>query len=964
MSETDISLKVGLETQDAEKTAKDLQKEIKDIFESRTGESSASLTNLEIQMKKNYDQAQLLQEQLDELKKRPPEIDTSQIEDSTKELEALRAKQERLRVMFAQEVKFGFPSATHRKNIRDMGNELLELDAKIKELEAGPQPVIIPIESTEEYKKLEAQIDATNDKLKQQIIRYREIEMTQDAANEKAIQRQLADGTRAEEKTKAAAAKAAAEAMKKSRAEMIASNKAMMGLESTARGLMRLMPGMRMTGIYTFRALRRGITQLISSAGGITTLIKKIGTAIASHPAILAITALIAAIVLLIKKLRELKQEAEEFVDNLIDGLKDAIKVIGKAGKNLIGALSVGFIKIGTFLPKLFAKSINAIINKLMSLKSIVTENIKLMAQWNNGNNGVNTALSNITSSLNYLKATVATVVAPILTVVEPMLTRIIDRLAEMTTQVGMFIAKLTGASKFQKAIKLQKDYAEALAETNGQLSSFDKLNVIGQDNTTVDFGLYDIEETPIPKWFDDLESIGRKVGIIVTNALGKIPWKAVKKNAKDAAKGIADFIDGISGVEGLGDSIGRTLGQAVNTVSGFINNFLDNLDGVKLGEQIGNFFETAIKVVDWEDIGSMFSGGVNKLADIIVGFTKKFNGADLGKALTDFLSTALGDINWPKVQEAINGLITDFVGFLNAVITPENFSLIGKTLANVMTTLFEGAKKFADEVEWEQWGESISTAINDFVSNFNWVLAAKSISKIASGLLTTLLKAVSTIKWGDIGDKLIEFLSNIDWKSIANYAKDISQKLRDGLKSIWKQLKESGAFEDIMDVIVDFMNEKKEWEKMLKKIKKDVINKIFLEEFKNTINPLNWFDFSELEEKIRSIKDFFGIDTTTTHKSSSGAIHGGTHVHGYATGTVIPPTHSEFLARLGDNNKETEVVSPLSTIKEALQEVMTEQQINVTFQVEGDPNKIFNVVQKEAKQYNKRTGSVAFGGA
>ena len=41
------------------------------------------------------------------------------------------------------------------------------------------------------------------------------------------------------------------------------------------------------------------------------------------------------------------------------------------------------------------------------------------------------------------------------------------------------------------------------------------------------------------------------------------------------------------------------------------------------------------------------------------------------------------------------------------------------------------------------------------------------------------------------------------------------------------------------------------------------------------------------------------------------------------ATGTVVPPRAGEFAAILGDNNRETEVVSPLSTIEQALDNVM-----------------------------------------
>lgn len=54
----------------------------------------------------------------------------------------------------------------------------------------------------------------------------------------------------------------------------------------------------------------------------------------------------------------------------------------------------------------------------------------------------------------------------------------------------------------------------------------------------------------------------------------------------------------------------------------------------------------------------------------------------------------------------------------------------------------------------------------------------------------------------------------------------------------------------------------------------------------------------------------FAGIDTS--------------QIPGYATGQVIPARMKQHLAILGDNNRETEVVSPLSTIRQALREEAT----------------------------------------
>ena len=54
------------------------------------------------------------------------------------------------------------------------------------------------------------------------------------------------------------------------------------------------------------------------------------------------------------------------------------------------------------------------------------------------------------------------------------------------------------------------------------------------------------------------------------------------------------------------------------------------------------------------------------------------------------------------------------------------------------------------------------------------------------------------------------------------------------------------------------------------------------------------------------------------------GEVSLGRSIPALATGTVVPPNR-QFMAILGDNKRETEVVSPLSTMKQALLEAMQE---------------------------------------
>lgn len=82
------------------------------------------------------------------------------------------------------------------------------------------------------------------------------------------------------------------------------------------------------------------------------------------------------------------------------------------------------------------------------------------------------------------------------------------------------------------------------------------------------------------------------------------------------------------------------------------------------------------------------------------------------------------------------------------------------------------------------------------------------------------------------------------------------------------------------------------------------------------------------------------------------------------ATGTVVPASSREFIAKLGDNNTETEVVSPLSTMKQAFLEAMAESgfggNANVNVYLEGNAKGLFRVVRQEASDYFRTTGDNA----
>lgn len=76
------------------------------------------------------------------------------------------------------------------------------------------------------------------------------------------------------------------------------------------------------------------------------------------------------------------------------------------------------------------------------------------------------------------------------------------------------------------------------------------------------------------------------------------------------------------------------------------------------------------------------------------------------------------------------------------------------------------------------------------------------------------------------------------------------------------------------------------------------------------------------------------------------------------AQGMVVPANYGEFLAVLGDNRKDTEVVSPLSTIKQAVAEVIgsggNEQQV-IVLTLDGEV--VFKKMIEKTKRYKQAMG-------
>lgn len=256
------------------------------------------------------------------------------------------------------------------------------------------------------------------------------------------------------------------------------------------------------------------------------------------------------------------------------------------------------------------------------------------------------------------------------------------------------------------------------------------------------------------------LNSVMQKViqfATTVTNALGSIfGWKyevSVGGIADDWSSSMEDFADSE-------DDATNSAKKLKNTLLGFdeINALTDNTDSSsgKGNSGTGN-------------IGDGDTGGLVPTDTIFKKFKSDIPDLfSLGEYISKALRNALAGIDWDSIYDKARNFGRGLAEFLNGLIRPDTFYQVGRTLANSLNTVVYGALEFAKTFDWSNFGKSIAEGINGVFLNWDAKSTAQMINKWVQGLFTTLVDALTHIKWGAIAKRIGEFLSNLEIKTVA----------------------------------------------------------------------------------------------------------------------------------------------------------------------------------------------------
>lgn len=199
--------------------------------------------------------------------------------------------------------------------------------------------------------------------------------------------------------------------------------------------------------------------------------------------------------------------------------------------------------------------------------------------------------------------------------------------------------------------------------------------------------------------------------------------------------------------------------------------------------------------------------------------------------------------------------------------------------------------------------------------------------------LALDLLAAVSNVIGGifDILSGLIDFIVGVftgDWKKAWEGVKEI-------FSGIWKLI-----FGNVQTVIEDISN-------LISGVMKS-ISKLLEAVGKAPVGPA-----------LRSGKSGYTSGRTTYPTSAYAAIP--YRMPRLATGTVVPPRAGEFAAILGDNKREPEVVSPLSTIEQGVENALSRHNFgggDITIKFTGSLAELARILKPELDRETSRRGT------
>lgn len=673
------------------------------------------------------------------------------------------------------------------------------------------------------------------------------------------------------------------------------------------------------------------------------------------------------------------QHKAAENYKKLGNTAKNSLEKVNKAQKK-----SNGFL--GTMASRFKGLALSLLIfNQVSKAFNSLTNGIKEgFSNLYKGNKGFKSSVDSLKASVLTLKNSFAAAFRPLVEIAIPYIQKAIKAITQLINKMGQFFALITGQKTYTKAVEQTADaFKEAGKEADGYLSPLDEINKYQSKDDSGATGSSAgamFEEVPIdnklPAFLEKIAAYGKELKSIFSqgfmDGLGdwEYRWEDIKESIASIKENLKEiFLD--PEVTGAADSYAKSTAYMLGSVAGSATSIglsigTNLLGGIEkyLSQNKGRIKEYFVSMFSiGDEINNIIAELSQSIALIFEAFAseeaQQLTANTLGILLNTFMNLSeiaakfSRDIlkvfaqpiidNAEKFKTALEGIL----GFLSQI-TGTIKEGLDETFAKFNEVYDEHLKPFFDSVSQglsnltskflDFWNGKVKPVLDKWAEKFD-VLWKEHIQPALSSAMEL---------FGSLGDLLKAFWENriypmISW--IIDYVFPVLLPLLDTLYN---------AAVKVLGGIWDFL-------------------KLIIDGAKKAIDLLTAFtkgDSSSIFEASANIV-FGKKESSTSARAASvsaapaARMLSGIEFPGYATGQVIPTSMKKHLAWLGDNNRETEVVSPLSTIEQAVENVLARRGSNgnqtVVVKLIADGKELTDLVIRNGEVRQMSSGSNPF---
>lgn len=662
--------------------------------------------------------------------------------------------------------------------------------------------------------------------------------------------------------------------------------------------------------------------------------------------------------------LSKAKKKAEEYKKSLLgvdQNQKKADKSSKKLGTSMKQTAKKGAVPLSKSIVKLSNMFQLMVIRMAMrAALQAAKEGFENLAQYSDE---TNKSISSLMSANTRLKNSFATAAAPVLNVMAPALKSLIDLLSEATSWAGQLFATLSGKTTFVKAVDVEEDYGASLKDSNKELEKKEKLNkklsfsfddlIQAQSNAqksdyigpTPDQMFETVEIT------DDIVTFADTVKGVLSGLFDPIKqsWEENGHYATEAAKTAFNSLKTLAGdvgasfmqvwkTEGYGKQITDDLLVTFGNLMLTVGNLADQFDeawrsgdtGTSIMRHLGDivleitgfFREASESIKDWSsklDFSPLLRSFDNVLAKITPIVNK------VGSILLWLLNSVFLPLSKWALEKAVPvvlDLIAAGLEVLNSVLDAlqplanwlwEKFlkplgEWTGEIIIAALEMIVGWLKKFSDWISQHQGAvENITLAVAAFFAAWKAAELVNGIANIISSFGGFL----------GIAQRMIGVLGNLDLKflaivavigSIIYLAAQVAKawdKMTPGEQLATKLIALAGAIALVVAAAAALAHD---YSTLL---------------IAGAIAAIAGFSIAGIASNANSRYSHSGGGGSFSAYSIP--VMASYKMPRLATGTVVPPRAGEFAAILGDNNVDTEIVSPIPAMKQAFKEAIAE---------------------------------------